>query len=95
IRYKLNDIEDIELKLSNLKEQKEKIKIIEKQKEELNIIFNQGKEMKHNIEQKKEYLINKIEIYKKLLLEVETCPICHAKIDKIVVNSIINNLINF
>ncbi|HBG8471031.1 TPA: metallophosphoesterase [Clostridioides difficile] len=95
IRYKLNGIEDIELKLSNLKEQKEKIKIIEKQKEELNIIFNQGKEMKHNIEQKKEYLINKIEIYKKLLLEVETCPICHAKIDKIVVNSIINNLINF
>ncbi|MCC0728446.1 metallophosphoesterase [Clostridioides sp. ZZV14-6045] len=95
IRDKLNGIDDIEFKLINLKEQKEKIEIIEKQKEELSIILEQGKELRHSIEKKKEYLINKIEIYKKLLLEVETCPICHAKIDKIVVNSIINNLIQF
>ena len=55
----------------------------------LNQIAKDGKEQRKELEETKKKVLSYIDEYKKELENLGECPICHSKIDSIIVNHLV------
>lgn len=77
-----NDIKQLKVQQENITKCKELL-------DNLNQIAKDGKEQRKELEETKKKVLSYIDEYKKELENLGECPICHSKIDSIIVNHLV------